>query len=90
MDVVWKTLLRLVLPKYDDFRLDLHVERREMIKSNRSVAKRVFNVEVEADRHQRHHVWEILVATVHHFGRRDTSRGASARCVFRGVVSETE
>eukprot|EP00965_Chrysotila_dentata_P247227 6207633-Pleurochrysis_carterae.AAC.2 len=29
-----------------------------MTKSNRSVAQRVFNVEVEADRHRRYHVRE--------------------------------
>eukprot|EP00965_Chrysotila_dentata_P256382 6212519-Pleurochrysis_carterae.AAC.1 len=54
--VVWITNaamvpFRLVLPKNDDFRLNLHVERREMAKSNRFVAQRVLNVEVEADRH---------------------------------------
>eukprot|EP00965_Chrysotila_dentata_P160443 5297582-Pleurochrysis_carterae.AAC.1 len=43
---------RLVLPKDDDFRLYLHVERREMMKSNRSVAQHVLNVEVEGDRHR--------------------------------------
>eukprot|EP00965_Chrysotila_dentata_P074792 2471248-Pleurochrysis_carterae.AAC.1 len=37
--VVWLTnaammSFRLVLPKEDDFRLNLHVERREMTKSN--------------------------------------------------------
>eukprot|EP00965_Chrysotila_dentata_P110054 3636486-Pleurochrysis_carterae.AAC.1 len=55
--VVWMTNaammpFRLVLPKGDDFRLNLHVERREMTKSNRSVAQRVLNVKVEADRHR--------------------------------------
>eukprot|EP00965_Chrysotila_dentata_P032620 1087000-Pleurochrysis_carterae.AAC.1 len=48
--VVWMTKaammpFKLVLPKDDDFRLNLHVKRREMIKSNRSVAQRVLNVE---------------------------------------------
>ena len=52
--VVWMTNaammpFRLVLPKDDDFRLNLHVERREMTKSNRSVAQRILDVEVEAN-----------------------------------------
>eukprot|EP00965_Chrysotila_dentata_P179632 5931605-Pleurochrysis_carterae.AAC.1 len=42
---------RLVLPNDDNFRLNFHVERREMTNCNRSVAQRVLNVEVEADRH---------------------------------------
>eukprot|EP00965_Chrysotila_dentata_P139564 4614174-Pleurochrysis_carterae.AAC.1 len=32
-----------------------------MTKSNRSIAKRVLNVEVETDRHRRYHVWETPV-----------------------------
>eukprot|EP00965_Chrysotila_dentata_P120031 3970314-Pleurochrysis_carterae.AAC.1 len=48
---------RLVLPKDDDFRLNLHVECREITKNNRSVAQGVLNVEVEADRHRRYHMW---------------------------------
>ena len=47
----------LVLPKDDDFRLNLHVERRGITSSNRSVAQRVLNADVEADRHRRYHVW---------------------------------
>eukprot|EP00965_Chrysotila_dentata_P134807 4458751-Pleurochrysis_carterae.AAC.1 len=48
--VVWMTNAamipsKLVFPEDDDFRLNLHVERREMTKSNRSVAQRVLNVE---------------------------------------------
>eukprot|EP00965_Chrysotila_dentata_P133043 4399201-Pleurochrysis_carterae.AAC.2 len=50
-----------VLPKDDDFRLDFHVERRKTTKSNSSVAQRVLNVGVEADRHRKYHVWETLV-----------------------------
>eukprot|EP00965_Chrysotila_dentata_P174332 5755207-Pleurochrysis_carterae.AAC.1 len=52
---------RLVLLKDDDFRLNLYVERREMMKSNRSVAQRILNVEVEAERHRRYHVRETPV-----------------------------
>eukprot|EP00965_Chrysotila_dentata_P043599 1449581-Pleurochrysis_carterae.AAC.1 len=52
---------RLDLPKDDDFRLNLHVERREMTRSIRSVAQRVLNVEIEADRHKRYHVRETPV-----------------------------
>eukprot|EP00965_Chrysotila_dentata_P070163 2317275-Pleurochrysis_carterae.AAC.1 len=52
---------RLDLPKDDDFRLSLHVERREITKRNRSVAQRVLNVKVEADRHRKYHVWETPV-----------------------------
>eukprot|EP00965_Chrysotila_dentata_P116693 3857757-Pleurochrysis_carterae.AAC.1 len=52
---------KLVLPKDDDFRLNLHVEYREMTMSNRSVAQRVLNNEVDADRHRRYHVWETPV-----------------------------
>eukprot|EP00965_Chrysotila_dentata_P048494 1608679-Pleurochrysis_carterae.AAC.2 len=65
--VVWMTTaammpFRLLLPKDDDFRLFFHVERRETLtKSNRSVAQRVLNVEVEADHHRRYHVWETPV-----------------------------
>eukprot|EP00965_Chrysotila_dentata_P088946 2936239-Pleurochrysis_carterae.AAC.2 len=64
--VVWMTNaammpFKLVLPKDDDFRLNLHVEHREMTKSNRSVAQRVLKVEVEADLHRRYHVWETPV-----------------------------
>eukprot|EP00965_Chrysotila_dentata_P136688 4520372-Pleurochrysis_carterae.AAC.5 len=49
---------RLVLPKDDDFRLNLHVEWQEMLiaKSNMSVVQRVLNAEVEANHHQRYHV----------------------------------
>ena len=79
----------LVLPKDDDFRLNLHVERRKMTKSNRSVAQRVLNVEVEADRHRRYHVWETPVrCTATAVALRACC--ASARCVLRGFVSETE
>eukprot|EP00965_Chrysotila_dentata_P063440 2102887-Pleurochrysis_carterae.AAC.1 len=55
---------RLVLPKDDDFRLNLHVKRREMTKSNRSIVQRDLNAEVETDRHhrlRRYHVWETPV-----------------------------
>ena len=92
--VVWMTNaammpFRLVLPKDDDFRLNLHVERREITKSNRSVAQRVLNVEVEADRHRRYHVWETPVrCTATAVALRACC--ASARCVLRGFVSETE
>eukprot|EP00965_Chrysotila_dentata_P031403 1046783-Pleurochrysis_carterae.AAC.1 len=41
---------RLVLPKDDDLRLNLHVEHQEMTKSNKSVAQCILNVEVEAHR----------------------------------------
>eukprot|EP00965_Chrysotila_dentata_P095474 3155398-Pleurochrysis_carterae.AAC.1 len=54
-------LIKLVLPKDDDVRPNLHVERRGITKSNRSVAQRVPNVEVEADHHQKYHVWETPV-----------------------------
>eukprot|EP00965_Chrysotila_dentata_P097121 3210107-Pleurochrysis_carterae.AAC.1 len=59
--VLWMTNavmmpLRLVLPKDDDFRLNLHVERLEITKSNRCVVQRVLNVEVSADRHRTYHV----------------------------------
>eukprot|EP00965_Chrysotila_dentata_P101691 3357455-Pleurochrysis_carterae.AAC.1 len=92
--VVWMTnvgvmLFRLVLPKDDAFRLNLHVERQEMTKSNRSVPQRVFNVKVEADRHRRYHVWETAVRCTSTNGRGATSRSMSARCVLRGFVSET-
>eukprot|EP00965_Chrysotila_dentata_P143083 4728145-Pleurochrysis_carterae.AAC.1 len=61
-----------------------------MTKSNRSVAQRVtLNVEVEADRHRRYHVWE-KTSTVHRYGRGATSCCAPAQCVLRGFVSETE
>eukprot|EP00965_Chrysotila_dentata_P083774 2764931-Pleurochrysis_carterae.AAC.1 len=53
--------LQAGLAQNDDFRLNLHVERREMMKSNRSVAQRVLNVVVEADRHRRYHVLETPV-----------------------------
>eukprot|EP00965_Chrysotila_dentata_P118233 3908214-Pleurochrysis_carterae.AAC.1 len=65
--VVWMTNVammpfKLVLPiKDDDFRLNLHVKRREITKRNRSVAQRVVNVKVEADRHRRYHVCETPV-----------------------------
>eukprot|EP00965_Chrysotila_dentata_P109492 3618337-Pleurochrysis_carterae.AAC.1 len=52
---------RLILPKDDDIRLNLNVERREMTKSNRTVAQRVLNVKVEADCHRMYHVWETPV-----------------------------
>eukprot|EP00965_Chrysotila_dentata_P106359 3513160-Pleurochrysis_carterae.AAC.1 len=52
---------RLVSPKDEDFRLNLHIKRQEMTRSNRSVAQRVLNVEVEADRHRRYRVWETPV-----------------------------
>eukprot|EP00965_Chrysotila_dentata_P185891 6137042-Pleurochrysis_carterae.AAC.1 len=51
----------LVLPKDDDVRLNLYVERREMAESNRSVAQRVPNVEVEANRHRMYHAWKTPV-----------------------------
>eukprot|EP00965_Chrysotila_dentata_P254724 6211976-Pleurochrysis_carterae.AAC.2 len=44
-----------------------------MTKSNRSVAQRVLNPEVKADHHQRYHVWETPVATVHRYGCGATS-----------------
>eukprot|EP00965_Chrysotila_dentata_P087911 2902604-Pleurochrysis_carterae.AAC.1 len=55
--VVWMTTpalmpFRLVLPKNGNFRLNLHFGRREIAKSNKSVAQRILNVEVEADRHR--------------------------------------
>eukprot|EP00965_Chrysotila_dentata_P136315 4507267-Pleurochrysis_carterae.AAC.1 len=51
--VVWMTNAammpyRLFLPKDDDFRLYLHVQR-------------VLNVEVDANRHRSYHVWETPV-----------------------------
>eukprot|EP00965_Chrysotila_dentata_P182326 6020501-Pleurochrysis_carterae.AAC.1 len=36
-------------------------ERQEMTKNNRSVAQRVLNMKLEADRHRRYHVWETPV-----------------------------
>eukprot|EP00965_Chrysotila_dentata_P115837 3828933-Pleurochrysis_carterae.AAC.1 len=79
----------MVLPKDDDFRLNLYVERREMTKSHSSVAQRVLNVEVEADRHRRYHVWGTPV--------RCTAKAAALRVAarqrgacFEYFVSETE
>eukprot|EP00965_Chrysotila_dentata_P038240 1270486-Pleurochrysis_carterae.AAC.1 len=80
---------RLVLPKDEDFRLNLYVERREITKSNRSVAQRVLNIEVEADRHLRYYVWETPVRCTATAVALQACFG-SARCVLRGFVSETE
>eukprot|EP00965_Chrysotila_dentata_P185205 6114127-Pleurochrysis_carterae.AAC.1 len=67
--VVWMTIaammpFRLFLPKNDDFQLNLQVERREITKSNRSVAQRVLIAKVEADRHLTYDVWVRRSATV--------------------------
>eukprot|EP00965_Chrysotila_dentata_P262265 6214514-Pleurochrysis_carterae.AAC.8 len=40
----------------NDLRLNLYVEFRKMVKSNRSVAQRVLSIEVEADHHRRYTV----------------------------------
>eukprot|EP00965_Chrysotila_dentata_P199297 6179293-Pleurochrysis_carterae.AAC.6 len=81
---------RLVLPKDDKLRLNLHFERREMTKGNRSDAQHVvLTVEVEADISPE--VPRVgLTNAVHCYGRGVTSRGTSARCVPRGFVSATE
>eukprot|EP00965_Chrysotila_dentata_P224099 6193980-Pleurochrysis_carterae.AAC.3 len=41
-----------------------HVERREKTKSIKSVNQNFLNVEIEADRHRKHYVWETLVGYI--------------------------
>eukprot|EP00965_Chrysotila_dentata_P099655 3294016-Pleurochrysis_carterae.AAC.5 len=95
--VAWMTItaimpFRLVLSKDNNFRLNLHVERRKMTKRNRSVAQRVLNVKVEADALMSPKISRVgdTSIMVHRYDRGATSRSASARCVLRGFVSETE
>eukprot|EP00965_Chrysotila_dentata_P200136 6179824-Pleurochrysis_carterae.AAC.1 len=86
--VVWMTNtarmpFRLVLPKGDFFRLNLHLGRQEMTKSNRSVAQRVLTIVAGGTTYERHQYGTPL-------RRGTTSRCASARYVLRGFVSKTE
>eukprot|EP00965_Chrysotila_dentata_P219997 6191494-Pleurochrysis_carterae.AAC.1 len=53
---------RLVLPKNDDRRwFSTQCQTSEITESNRSVGQRVLNAKVEADCHQKYHVWETPV-----------------------------